>query len=115
MRPLRLSHIGVVSSLGQGLAAHLEALRSGHSGLRTCRFEDTALQTHAGAIDALDLMRLEGELAVFDCRNNRAAELALRQDGFADAVAAARARHGAQPSTHRLPRPSGAADVGGTE
>ena len=34
-------------------------------------------------------------LAGFDCRNNRLAALALRQDGFMAAVAAARARHGA--------------------
>ena len=31
----------------------------------------------------------------FDCRNNRLADLALRTDGFADAVAAARCRYGA--------------------
>ena len=34
-------------------------------------------------------------LARFDCRNNRLADLALRTDGFADAVAAARRRYGA--------------------
>ena len=34
-------------------------------------------------------------LAAFDCRNNRLADIALRTDGFADAVAAARARYGA--------------------
>ncbi len=35
-------------------------------------------------------------LARFACRNNRLAELALSTDGFAGAVAAARARHGAE-------------------
>jgi 3-oxoacyl-[acyl-carrier-protein] synthase-1 len=36
------------------------------------------------------------DLARFDCRNNRLADLALRTDGFADAVAAARGRYGAE-------------------
>jgi 3-oxoacyl-[acyl-carrier-protein] synthase-1 len=34
------------------------------------------------------------ELSRFDCRNNRLAELALRQDGFLDSIAAATARWG---------------------
>jgi 3-oxoacyl-[acyl-carrier-protein] synthase-1 len=35
-------------------------------------------------------------LASFDCRNNRLAERALAQDGFVDAVGAARAKYGAR-------------------
>jgi 3-oxoacyl-[acyl-carrier-protein] synthase-1 len=50
--------------------------------------------THVGVVDTLDDMALAGDLAVFDCRNNRLAELALRQDGFEAAVRAARSRHG---------------------
>ena len=37
---------------------------------------------------------LPSALVPFDCRNNRLADLALRTDGFADAVAAARDRYG---------------------
>ena len=95
MHPLRLSHICVASSLGLGLDALHAALRSGHSGLRPCTFEATTVPTHAGAIDALDDMQLADGLAVFDCRNNRLAELALRQNGFEAEVRAARSRHGA--------------------
>jgi 3-oxoacyl-[acyl-carrier-protein] synthase-1 len=36
------------------------------------------------------------DLAGYACRNNRLAEMALRTDGFADAVAAARERYGAE-------------------
>jgi len=86
----------VATSLGNGLAPLLAALQSGRSGLRPCAFETASLPTCTGAIDALDDMRLEGDFAAFDCRNNRLAELALRQDGFEAAVATARLRYGSQ-------------------
>ena len=38
--------------------------------------------------------RLPGEMQLFDCRNNRLAQLALRQDGFMDAVAESVGRWG---------------------
>ena len=41
------------------------------------------------------LTPLEGPFAGFDCRNNRLAALALRQDGFMETVAEARERLGA--------------------
>jgi 3-oxoacyl-[acyl-carrier-protein] synthase-1 len=41
-------------------------------------------------------VQLPAPLAGFDCRNNRLALLGLLQDGFADAVAAAREKYGAQ-------------------
>jgi 3-oxoacyl-[acyl-carrier-protein] synthase-1 len=53
------------------------------------------LAMHVGAVDGLETEAITGELADFDCRNNRLARRALEQDGFAAAVAAARARHGA--------------------
>ena len=52
------------------------------------------LDTFVGEVAGVDAQALPAGLAAFDCRNNRLAELALRQDGFADAVAAAAARHG---------------------
>lgn len=98
MTPLRLSQFCVATSLGAGSESLLAALRSGRSGLTPCRFERTVLQTHVGAIDELDDIAIGGDLAAFDCRNNRMAELALRQDGFEEAVRAARSRYGA----HRI-------------
>jgi 3-oxoacyl-[acyl-carrier-protein] synthase-1 len=44
----------------------------------------------------LEAVALPPELAPFACRNNRLAELALRTDDFADAVAGARERYGAE-------------------
>lgn len=93
--PLAISEFSVVSSLGAGLGPTIAALREGRSGLAPCTFGSFPFPTHVGAIAALDANPLEGALASFDCRNNRLAALALRQDGFAGAIAAARARHGA--------------------
>ena len=94
MRPLRLSHFAIVTSLGAGLDPTLAALRSGTSGLRAREFEGD-LATWVGEIPELDNLRLENELAAFDCRNNRLAMFALAQDGFGAAVDAARERYGA--------------------
>jgi len=47
-----------------------------------------------GEVPGVAARAIEGELARFDGRNNRLARLALEQDGFSEAVLAARARHG---------------------
>ncbi|MBI4695217.1 MAG: beta-ketoacyl-ACP synthase [Gammaproteobacteria bacterium] len=98
MNGLRMSRYSLVSSLGSGLAATLAALRAARSGLRPCDFETVTLETCIGAVDGLECQALAGEFADYDCRNNRLARRALDEDGFAAAVAAARARYGA----HRI-------------
>jgi 3-oxoacyl-[acyl-carrier-protein] synthase I len=95
MQPLVLSHFALVTSLGAGQQATLAALRDGCSGLKLCTFESAPLAAYAGQVRELDDSPLTGKAAGFDCRNNRLAALALDQDGFRDAVAAARDRHGA--------------------
>lgn len=95
MQPLALSRFSLVTSLGAGETATLTALRAGHSGLQHCHFESAALPTYVGEIPALDDAELTAERAEFDCRSNRLAAMALGQDGFAEAVAAARERYGA--------------------
>nr|WP_222528201.1 beta-ketoacyl-[acyl-carrier-protein] synthase family protein [Azospirillum sp. 412522] len=87
--------MSIVSSLGAGQDATLDALRSGRGGLKPCRFETVALDTHIGEVDGVDDVRLPDNLASFECRNNRLAEMCLHRDGFADAVAMARERYGA--------------------
>lgn len=104
MTPLRISHYTATSCLGRGLAAQLAALRAGRSGLRELSrtlgerpeapFRDAAIPGWIGAVEGLEVP-LPGEVEDWDCRNNRLAELGLAQDGFREAVAAARARHGA--------------------
>src|SRR5581483_6345847 len=52
------------------------------------------LDTYVGAIAGLDEQKLAPGLEAFDCRNNRAAESALVEDGFEEAVARAARRYG---------------------
>lgn len=83
-----------VSALGIGRAAHLDALRNRRSGLRPNDF-DPIIGGWIGRVPGVEQHRLPEGLARFDCRNNRLADMALRADGFAEAVAAAIERHGA--------------------
>ena len=93
--PLVLSSLCVATALGHGLSDTWEPIRAGRSALAPCDFDRLPVAAYAGAVPMLDHMALTGAWAAFDCRNNRLAELALQQDGFADAVAEARARYGA--------------------
>ena len=96
MRPLFVTGLSIASALGLGLEATFAALRAGRSGLRPNDFGPFAHQTWIGRVDRLESAPIAGELARFDCRNNRLAQLALAQDGFEQAVARARERHGAE-------------------
>jgi 3-oxoacyl-[acyl-carrier-protein] synthase-1 len=92
--PLYISRIATASSAGIGADAMLQALRSRQSGLSPCDFETAVLQTWIGQIPGQALSPLADSFALFDCRNNRLAELTLAQDGFAQAVLEARERYG---------------------
>ncbi len=95
IEPLAMTAHTVTNALGRGVAASLNALRRGASGLRPCDFEDADLPTWIGRVAGLEDESLTGEFAAFDCRNNRLAWLGLKQDGFSAAVRAARDRYGA--------------------
>lgn len=94
MTPLGISHFTATSALGRGLDAHLQALLDERSGLHDTGFETSHLHTWTGEVAGLETP-LPTAFFDWDCRNNRLAELGLQQDGFIDAVAAARARYGA--------------------
>src|SRR5687768_5575479 len=94
MRPIRLGAYTMSSCLGRGLDAARVAVRNASTGLAPCRFETVELDTFVGEMTGVDGQALPAALARFDCRNNRAAELGLSQDGFVDAVVAAAARVG---------------------
>ena len=95
MNPLHLSQFTATTCLGRGLAANLAALRDERSGLAPCRFETVDVDTCVGEVAGVDDQSLLPEVADFDCRNNRLAALGLAQDDFIAAMAAARARYGA--------------------
>lgn len=98
MNPLILKSYTLANALGAGVDATLAALLEHRSGLRPCDYEDARLDTAIGRAEGLESLPVTGALAPFDCRNNRLAQLALRQDGFEEAVAAARNTYGA----HRI-------------
>jgi 3-oxoacyl-[acyl-carrier-protein] synthase-1 len=87
MTELLLKEFTATSCVGHGRPAMLEALRAQRGGLAPCTFERAEIDTWTGEVSGIDDERLPKELGHFDCRNNRLAQLALRQDGFADAVA----------------------------
>lgn len=94
MTPLLLSSYTATTCLGHGLAATLAGLREQRSGLAPCAFETVQLDTWIGEVPGVDTQQLPNELAKYDCRNNRLAQLALEADGFAERVRAAVARYG---------------------
>lgn len=95
MTPLKITAFSVVSGIGIGTAATVDALRSRRTGLRQNDFLDAALPTWIGRVDAVENEPVAHAMREFDCRNNRLAQLALVSDGFAGAVGRARKRYGA--------------------
>src|SRR5688572_13648859 len=95
VQPVLISHTSAVNCLGDTSRALLSALAGNQSGLRHCDFDDVTLNTFIGRVPELEQVHLREDLARYDCRNNRLAQFALEQDGFAQGVAAARDKYGA--------------------
>ena len=96
MSALPITGFTATSCIGCGLAATLDALLAGRSGLAPCTFETARLETYVGQVPAVDEVRVPPELRRFDSRNNRLALLGLAQDGFIEAVAECASRWGAR-------------------
>ena len=95
MQPLAISRYSIVNSLGNNAAAVAGALRARRSGLAPCNFETVTLDTWIGQVAGLDAAGVRPDLADYDCRNNRLAQMGLEADAYAEAVAAAREKYGA--------------------
>lgn len=89
MQPAFISCFTATSCIGRGLDQTISALLARKSGLGRCAFSDININTWVGEIEAVDDEVIEPELRDFNCRNNRLAQLGLRQDGFDEAVEAA--------------------------
>jgi 3-oxoacyl-[acyl-carrier-protein] synthase-1 len=94
VQPLFLNRSAIASSAAIGLEATVQAIANMRSGLARCAFETVRLDTFAGQIEESRLAPMRADLAQFDCRNNRLAQLCLRQDSFEEAVIAARDKYG---------------------
>ena len=92
--PLAITHHTLVTALGQGREATFQALRDGRTGLARRGFETADIDSWLGVVEGLEDLPWRADLAAFDCRNNRLAEMALRSDGFAEAVQSAATRWG---------------------
>jgi 3-oxoacyl-[acyl-carrier-protein] synthase I len=98
LQPILITHGSLVNGLGAGMHTVHKALSERRSALAPCTFETVAIDTWIGAVAGLEERPVTDDLAEYDCRNNRLAQLALQQDGFSDAVAQARRELGA----HRI-------------
>jgi len=94
MTELLLKEYTATNCVGHGRLETLDALRAQRGGLAPCSFEGAEIDTWTGEVRGVDDERLPASLRRFDCRNNRLAQLALRQDGFIDAVAQSAGRWG---------------------
>lgn len=94
MQGLLLTSFTATSSIGVGRQATLAALRSRHSGIARKHWETIDFETCIGEVERLDTYALREDLAAFDCRNNRLAQLGLEQDNFSQSVSDAVRRYG---------------------
>ncbi|MEO5861812.1 MAG: beta-ketoacyl-[acyl-carrier-protein] synthase II, partial [Burkholderiales bacterium] len=94
VQPLIVSRFTTVNCLGLGRDNLYHALRDRQTGLKPCGFETVDLDTYVGQVPDHELTPLRDDLTEFECRNNRLAQLGLRQDGFEQAVARAREQYG---------------------
>jgi len=95
-RPLRVTAYTVCTAAGTGRAATLSALAERRSGLTRNDFGPSPLATWIGRVPGLEDEALPAAWAQWECRNNRLAWRGLVADDFAEAVAAARERYGAE-------------------
>jgi 3-oxoacyl-[acyl-carrier-protein] synthase I len=95
VQALVISRYSIVNCLGAGSRAVFDALCEKRSGLVPCDFAGVKLDTWVGRVPGLESVQVRPDLGAYDCRNNRLAQLGIELDGFAGAVAAARARYGA--------------------
>ncbi len=84
-----------VHACGHGVTALWDAAAAGRTGLRANDLGWCALPCWVGAVPGVDDPALGRQLGAWDCRNHRLVWLALQHGGFLQAVAQARARHGA--------------------
>jgi len=94
LKPLLISHFTATSCIGRGLQQTLTALREQRQALKPCDFETVDLPTFIGEVEGLDDVKMTADMADYNCRNNRLAQLGLEQDSFAEAVNTAVAQYG---------------------
>ena len=92
---MNLSKFTLTNALGVGNEATWAAIAARRSGLQRCAFETAEIDTFVGQVPDAALLPVRGDLAHFNCRNNRLAQLSLEQDGFAETIKRAIEKYGA--------------------
>lgn len=95
MKPLILSSYTLTNALGSGVEATTRSLEQSISGLTPCDFDHVEIETYIGRVVGLEESPVVDDLAEFDCRNNRLAQLTLQQDNFISAVEESKIKFGA--------------------
>ena len=113
IQPLAIRAYTATTALGRGRDAQAVALRERRSGLRRNDFGKAPLDTWIGRVDGLEDEALPQALALWECRNNRLAWLALQQDGLTDVVESLKRRYG--PDRIAVVLGTSTASIGATE
>lgn len=95
MQVLELKKFTLSTCLGLGNEANWRMLQARQGGLKPCDFETVDLPTYIGEVPDVDSVVLGRGMENFECRNNRLAQLALEQDGFAQSVREVIGQYGA--------------------
>lgn len=98
-RPRRIAPVALrawtaTGAHGQGIEALAQVLAGNRSALRANDLAGIDLATAIGRVDGLESLPWPDDWAAWDSRATRLAWWGLQADGFADAVARARERHG---------------------
>ena len=111
--PLSIAAYTASCAAGSGRRAILESLRARRSGLAANTFTEAPLDTFIGRVAGIESQPLPGHLEYWECRNNRLAWYGLQQDGFFEAVRAAREKYG--PSRVAVVLGTSTSSIGATE
>jgi 3-oxoacyl-[acyl-carrier-protein] synthase-1 len=84
--PLFITEATATTALGRGRAALWHGLQQGRSGLTANDFGRADFSCWIGRVAGLEDAAMDLGFEAFDCRNNRLAQLALKQDGFLQSV-----------------------------
>jgi 3-oxoacyl-[acyl-carrier-protein] synthase I len=113
MAPLSITAFTASCAAGSGRREILESLRTRRSGLAPNDFTQAPLDTFIGRVAGIESQPLPSQLSHWECRNNRLAWYGLQQDGFHEAVRAAREKYG--PGRVAIVLGTSTSSIGATE
>ncbi len=94
MSAVAITAASLVCAAGNGIDAVADALKTERTGLRANDLDWLGIETFIGRVEGVEIRPVRRDLADFDCRNNRLAQMGFEADGFAAAVGRAAARYG---------------------